>query len=66
MPSITGGVHAGGAYCLEQGLTEQLHQLQTELAEATAPDRKIQLGLEIDQVKLRQRDLRKWFDWCLF
>ncbi|MEX1040295.1 MAG: hypothetical protein WDZ51_06685 [Pirellulaceae bacterium] len=66
MPSITTGVHAYGAYCLKKGLAQQLRQLQTELAVATDPDCKLQLELEINQVKLRQRELRRWFDWCLF
>lgn len=66
MPSITDGLHAGGAYCLEQGLAEQLRHLQTELAAATDSYRKLQLELELDQVKLRQRELRRWYDWCLF
>jgi len=66
MPNITTGLHAGGAYCLEVGLAQQLRQLQTELADANDPERKIQLELELDQVKLRERELRRWFDWCLF
>lgn len=60
------GVHPGGGSCLEQGLPQQLHQMQTELTATTDPERKLQLELEIDQLKLRQRELRQWFDWFLF
>lgn len=66
MPRMTDGFHAFGASCLEEGLAQQLCQLQTELTEATDPNRKLQLELELDQVKLRQRELRRWYDWCLF
>ena len=66
MPKATDGVYAGGSRCLKVGLSQQLKQLQTELAEVTDPYRKIELELELNQVKLRQRELRRWFDWCLF